>query len=91
MVPSLLNKGHSPNLETIKMVEVFIEEHSGEFHKTGVWKNLPKQVEYPTFNKIIDYLLESVKIAVDIKGKICWIHNPDLVRRYLGRADLKVR
>lgn len=91
MAPSLLKKGHSPNLETIKMVEVFIEENSGEFHKTDIWKNLPKKVEYPTFCKIIDYLLESVKIAIDKNGNISWIHNPDLVRRYLGREDLKVR
>jgi hypothetical protein len=91
MVPALLKKGHSPNLETIKMVEAFIREHSGEFHKTDIWKTLPKQVEYPTYNKIINYLEESVKIASDKEGKICWIHNPDLVRRYLAREDLKVR
>ena len=91
MVSTLLKKGHSPNLETIKMVEVFIQEHSGEFHKTDFWKNLPKLVEYPTYCKIITYLLESAKIATDNEGKICWIHNPELVRQYLARDYLKVR
>lgn len=88
MSPVLVKKGHSPNLETIAMVEEFIREHSGEYHKTDIWKNLPKKVEYPTYSKIIAYLEESIKIAKDGEGKICWIHNPDLVRRYLAREDL---
>lgn len=90
MPPALVKKGHSPNLETITMVEEFIREHSGEYHKTDIWKNLPKKVEYPTYSKIIAYLEESIKIARDGEGKVCWIHNPDLVRRYLAREDLRI-
>ena len=32
----------SPRLETVIMVEKFIEEHNGEFKKTELLNNLPK-------------------------------------------------
>ena len=43
---------------------------------------------YQTFQVIFDYLLDSHKIAVDKEGKICWIWNPELVRKYLARPEL---
>ncbi|WP_317065550.1 hypothetical protein [Methanoculleus caldifontis] len=43
-----------------------------------------------TFKTIIKYLDESGQIASDSQGKICWIHNPDLVRRYAMREDLRI-
>ncbi|GAB6285522.1 MAG: hypothetical protein STSR0009_17230 [Methanoregula sp.] len=82
---------HSPQLDTILMVEAFIREHSGEYKKRALWENLPRKMMYQTFSTIISYLQDSGKIATDANKKICWIHNPDLVNRYLNNDSLKIR
>jgi hypothetical protein len=82
---------HSPQLDTVLMVEFFIKEHSGEFKKRALWENLPKKMMYQTFSVIIGYLQDSGKIATDAEGKICWIYNPELIKRYLDNADLKIQ
>lgn len=82
---------HFPRLDTVLMVEDFIKEHSGEYKKRALWENLPKKMMYQTFNVVYNYLLESGKIARDSDGKICWIWNPDLVKRYLSDASLAIR
>ena len=79
---------HYPQLDTVLMVEKFIHNNSGEFKKKSLWKKLPKQMMYQTFCVIIDYLLESGKIAVDKDGKIAWIWDPEGVKKYLARKDL---
>ena len=82
---------HSPTLESIRMVEDFIRENSGEFKKTALCKELPKQMMYQTFMQIIEYLHESKKIAVDKEGHICWIYNPEVVNYYNDHEDLRIR
>jgi hypothetical protein len=82
---------HSPQLDTVLMVESFIKEHSGEYKKRALWENLPKKMMYQTFSVVINYLQDSGKIATDAEGKICWIYNPELIKRYLDNANLKVR
>jgi hypothetical protein len=82
---------HSPRLDTVLMVESFIREHSGEYKKRALWENLPKKMMYQTFSTIIRYLQDSGKIATDTDKKICWIHNPEIVQRYLNSSNLKVR
>ncbi len=92
MSQALLNKEilHYPQLDTVLMVEEFIKKHSGEFKKRRLWEHLPKKVMYQTFCVIFEYLLDSGKIAVDREGKIAWIWNPELVKRFL-KPDLVVR
>jgi hypothetical protein len=82
---------HSPQLDTVLMVESFIREHGGEYKKRALWENLPKKMMYQTFSVIIRYLQDSGKIAIDSEKKICWIYNPELVQRYLNNVDLKIR
>ena len=82
---------HYPRLDTVLMVEEFIKEHSGEFKKRALWENLPKKMMYQTFCTIFDYLLHSGKIAVDKEGKICWIYNPELMKKYMVREELAIR
>ena len=82
---------HSPQLDTVLMVEAFIRQHSGEFKKRALWENLPKKMMYQTYSVIIAYLQNSGKIAPDADGKICWIYNPELIKRYLNNNDLKIR
>ncbi len=82
---------HYPQLDTVLMVEEFIKEHSGEYKKRALWEHLPKKMMYQTFQIVYDYLLESQKIARDSEGKICWIWNPELVRKYMQNESLFVR
>ena len=82
---------HSPNLNTVLMVEKFIKENDGEFKKKKLWESLPKQMMYQTFCVIIDYLLQSRKISIDTEGKIGWIFYPELARKWLKRKDLGLR
>lgn len=82
---------HYPQLDSILMVEEFIKDRSGEFRKRRLWESLPKRMMYQTFCVIFDYLIESNKIAIDKEGKIAWIWNPKLVRKYLAKKKLIVR
>jgi len=79
---------HYPNLETVLMVEEFIRDNSGTYKKRALWEKLPRQTQYQTFCVIFDYLLYSGKIAMDKEGKVAWIWNPELVRKYLNRPEL---
>ena len=74
---------HYPQLDTVLMVEEFIREHSGEFKKRSLWENLPKKMMYQTFCVILDYLAYS--------GKIAWIWNPVLVKKYLSSPQLRAK
>jgi hypothetical protein len=82
---------HYPNLDTVLMVEEFIKNNSGEYKKKALWEHLPRKVMYQTFNIILNYLYDSGKIAFDKDGKIAWIWNPELVRKYLSEEGLTVR
>ena len=82
---------HYPQLDTVLMVEEFKRKNSGEYKKRSLWENLPRKMMYQTFCVIFDYLLDSNKIAVDGEGKIAWIWNPELVRKYLSKPELRVR
>lgn len=82
---------HSPQLDTILMVESFIKEHSGEYKKRALWENLPRKSMYQTYSTIISYLQDSGKIAADSEGKICWIYNPGLVQRYIKNIEKKIQ
>jgi len=73
-IPDLFENVFSyPQLDTILMVEKFIEEHSAEYKKKALWESLPKKMKYQTFKVILDYLEYSHKIAFDKIGKIVWI------------------
>jgi len=70
----------SPTLQTVLMVENFIEDHSGEFRKTQLFNSLPRKVMWETFQVIIEYLIEINKIAIDSEGKIGYIWSPEYKR-----------
>jgi len=93
MVQTFMDKEilHYPRLDTVLMVEDFIKKHSGEFKKRSIWEHLPKKMMYQTFQVVYDYLLNSNKIAVDREGKIAWIWNPELVKKYLSKSELWIK
>ncbi len=82
---------HFPRLDTVLMVEEFICDHSGEYKKKSLWQHLPKKMMYQTYCVVFEYLEKSGKIAADHEGKIGWIWNPELVKKYLNRPELRVR
>lgn len=73
------------------MVEKTARRYSGEFGKYQLWKKLPRKMMYQTFQTVLGYLEDSNKIVIDKKGKIVWIWNPELVKRYLKKKSLFVR
>lgn len=72
----------NPTLDTIKMVEKTLSKISEYPSKNKLWRALPRQVQYPTFKAVLDYLEESNKIMYDKNGTIVWIFvdNPKLKR-----------
>ncbi|MDP3733909.1 MAG: hypothetical protein Q8R37_01655 [Nanoarchaeota archaeon] len=77
----------SPTLDTVLMVERTIEENSGEYNRTELWKKLPRQVMWQTFLVILDYLESINKIAFDKDGKIGYIWNPKLSQMLRRRKE----
>ena len=84
-------QGHSPTLDTILMVEETLLELGEYPTKKALRENLPKQVEYGTFNRILEYLEASGKImyngrsivytAVNNKKLQNLIENGTIIRR----------
>ena len=77
--------GHDPTLATIRMVENTIRKSTNYPTKKALWQSLPRQVQYQTFKRIIDYLLESHKIILN-DHEIVWVF-PDNAK--LKRAVAK--
>ncbi len=78
----------SPTLDTVLMVERTIEEHSGEYTRTELWKNLPRKVMWQTFLVILEYLQSINKIAFDKEEKVAYIWNPNLARMLRKRKEI---
>lgn len=73
---------HYPTLNTVLMVEKVLKEMNESVTTIAqLKKKLPNQVNHNTLKTILEYLEESNKIAVSLKG-ITWIHNtnPNLRR-----------
>ena len=80
----------SPTLQTVLMVEKFIEENSGEYKKTDLFKNLPKKVMWQTFQVIMEYLESVYKIVYDKGGYVVYIWNPDFFKKIKDRPAIKL-
>mgnify|MGYP001594210692 CR=1 FL=1 len=80
----------SPTLDTVLMVEKTIDRYSGEFNRTEIWKKLPKKVMWQTYLVVLDYLQDINKIAMDKKGKIAYIWNPELAKRLSKIKEIKL-
>ena len=66
---------HSPTLNTVFMVEETLKNMNESVISVAELKRrLPKQINHNTLKLILEYLEESNKIAVTMKG-ITWIHN----------------
>lgn len=66
---------HSPTLNTVLMVEEVLKNMDESVITIAELKRkLPRQVNHNTLKVILEYLEESNKIVVSLKG-ITWIHN----------------
>lgn len=66
---------HSPTLNTVLMVEKLLKNMKQSVITVAeIKKKVPKKINHNTLKIILEYLEESNKIAVTMKG-ITWIHN----------------
>ena len=84
------NVARSTTLQTVLMVERFIEENSGEYKKTDLFKNLPKKVMWQTFQVIMEYLESVYKIVYDKEGYVIYIWNPEFLKKIKNRPAIKI-
>ncbi|MFH0714050.1 MAG: hypothetical protein V1722_00215 [Candidatus Micrarchaeota archaeon] len=77
----------APTLNTVFMVENVLKKMNKSVIKVAELKKmLPRQVNHNTLITILEYLEESNKIAVSLKG-ISWIHNANKnLRRAISRG-----
>ncbi len=80
----------SPTLQTVLMVERFIEQNSGEYKKTDLFRNLPKKVMWQTFQVIMEYLESVYKIVYDKEGYVVYIWNPKFFEKIKDRPAIKL-
>ncbi len=72
---------HAPTLNTVLMVENVLKDADGSIITVAELKRrLPKQINHNVLKIILEYLEESNKIAVTMKG-ITWVHNTNPVLR----------
>ena len=71
---------HEPNLRTIAMVEKAILESKTYPTKMELWRKLPKKIQYQTYQRILEYLEASGKIAYNAHSII-----------YVGADNAKLR
>jgi len=80
----------SPTLQTVLMVEKFIDKNSGEYKKTELFNKLPRKVMWQTFQVIMEYLESTLKIAYDNEGYVVYIWNPEFYEKIKDRLAIKL-
>ncbi|MEK6936328.1 MAG: hypothetical protein AABW67_06070 [Nanoarchaeota archaeon] len=78
----------SPTLQTVLMVEKFIDDNSGEYKKTELFNNLPKKVMWQTFQVIMEYLERSYRIIIEKDGRVVYIWNPEFYEKIKNRPEI---
>jgi hypothetical protein len=71
----MLEKAHSPRLNTVLMVEETLEKAGEPLTLAELKRALPKKVMHSTLLQILDYLQRGGKILITTKG-IVWIFAP---------------
>ena len=80
----------SPTLQTVLMVEKFINDNSGEYKKTELFNKLPRKVMWQTFQVIMEYLENSLRIVYDKEGYVIYIWNPKFYEKIKNRPRIKI-
>jgi hypothetical protein len=82
--------GRSPTLQTVLMVEQFIEKNSGDYKKTELFRSLPRKVMWQTFQIIMNYLEKSLRIVYDEEGFVVYIWNPEFYNQIKNSPEFKL-
>lgn len=64
----------NPTLRNVATVAKIISENKYFETKSQLNKKLPKAMQYPTFNFILDYLQKTNMIQINPDGSIVWIY-----------------
>jgi len=70
-----------PKLDTVLMIEEFIEKAKGDKTARQIWLSLPKQVMWQTFMTTLDYLEYSGKIIIAKDKSIIWVWDPEAIEK----------
>jgi hypothetical protein len=70
-----------PKLDTVLMIEEFIQKANGDKTARLVWQSLPRKVMWQTFMTTLDYLEYSGKILVTDKKEVVWIWDPQAIEK----------
>jgi len=81
---------HEPQLDTILMVEKALREAKSYPTKKELLESLPKQIQYQTFNRILEYLESSNKIVYDGR-QIIWVFPDNPKLKQLIETSIKLR
>jgi hypothetical protein len=81
---------HEPQLDTILMVENAIRQAKTYPTKKELLESLPKQIQYQTFNRILEYLESSNKIVCN-GHQIIWIFPDNPKLKKLLETSVKLR
>jgi hypothetical protein len=81
---------HEPQLDTILMVEKALRETKSYPTKKELLESLPKQIQYQTFNRILEYLESSNKIVYDGR-QIIWVFPDNPKLKQLIETSIKLR
>ena len=75
---------HYPRLDTILKVEKILKSAKEPVSKNEIDRRLETQIMRPTLNIILEYLVESGKIAI-LKEGIIWIYSQDASEKLKAR------
>jgi hypothetical protein len=64
----------NPTMRNVATVAKIISENKYFKTKSQLNKKLPKAMQYPTFNFILDYLQKTNMIQINPDGSIVWIY-----------------
>jgi len=70
-----------PKLDTVLMIEEYIEKAKGDKTARQIWQSLPRKVMWQTFMTTLDYLEYSGKIIVTDKKEVIWVWDPEAIEK----------
>lgn len=80
---------HYPRLDTILNVEKILKTAKEPLSKNEIDRRLETQIMRPTLNLILEYLVQSGKIAV-LKEGIIWIYSQDASKKLQSKLKKAV-
>ena len=80
---------HYPRLDTILKVEKLLKAVKEPLSKNEIDRRLDTQIMRPTLNIILEYLVQSGKIAI-LKEGIIWIYSQDISNKLKAKLQKAV-